>query len=137
MPVFLVFLPLVAVAAVLAVMCKLAARLLRYDGISWPLGLLVAGTIVGINMLSRGLFTYMGMTFPLYLVWTLGPVVPLVTGAWYFHEHATLADGSPVDWMGAFKASGLTLGLFLLFGLVLFGALMAILPPSTSGAVGL
>lgn len=137
MSVFLVFLPLVAVIAVLAAMCKLAARMLRYGGISWPLGFLVAGTIVGINTLSRGLLTAMGMTFPLYVVLTIGPLVPLVAGAWYFHKHALRADGSPVDWMSAFKASGLALGLFLLFGLVLFGALMAVLPSSSPEAIGL
>lgn len=137
MSVFLVFLPFVALIAVLAAMCKLAARMLRYGGISWPGGFLVAALIVSINMLSRGLFTVMGMTFPLYIVLTLGPVVPLVAGAWYFHKRATRADGSPVDWMSAFKASGLALGLYLLFGLVLFGALMVSLPSSTSGAIGL
>ena len=129
MSVVLIFLPLITVTAVLAGMCKLAARILHYRGISWPLALLVAVTVVGINMLSRGLLIFMGMTFPQWLVWTLGPLVPLVVGAWCFHERATRADGAPVDWLGALKASGLALGLFLLFGLILFGALMAILPP--------
>jgi len=129
MPAVLIFLPLVAMMALLGLIWKLAARILRYGGVTWPLAFLVGVTIVSINMLCRGVLMVAGMTFPPYLAWTLGPVVPVLIGAWCFHERATGAEGVEVGWPGALKLSGLALVLSALFGLILFGTMMAILPP--------
>jgi len=124
----LIFLPLVAAMAVLGAIWKLAARILRYDGVTWPLAFLVGVTIVGVNTFCRSMLTFNGITLPPYLVWTVGPAVPVFVGAWCFHDRATRADGIPLGWPGALKLSGLALALFMLSGLVLFGTLMAFLP---------
>ena len=102
-----------------AVFWKLAARILRYGGVTWPLALLTAATIVFIGILVRGVLRVLPFSLGALVGTVFGVSLSIAIGAWCFHERATHPDGQPVDWPGAFKLSGVAVGLNALVGLVL------------------
>jgi hypothetical protein len=114
------------VIGVSAVFWKLAARILRYGGVTWPLAFLVAATIVFILGFVRGVLTFLGISAPVYVGMAFSLPLPIAIGAWCFHDRATRADGNPVDWLGAFKLSGVAVGLNTLAALLLIAVGMAV-----------
>jgi hypothetical protein len=108
------------VIGISALFWKLAARILRYGGVTWPLALLAAATIVFIMGFVRGVFRALGFSAPLIVGMALGLLIAMTIGAWCFRDRATHPDGQPVDWSGAFKLSGVAIGLNALTALLLF-----------------
>ena len=107
------------VIGVSALFWKLAAKLLRYSGVTWPLAFLTAATIVFILGFVRGILTVAGISAPMHLGIALSLPLPITIGAWCFHDRAKGPDGKPVDWSGAFKLSGVAIGLNALLALLL------------------
>src|SRR5262245_60709800 len=107
------------VIAVSALFWKLGARILRYGGVTWPLAFLAAATIVFVLGFVRGVMTFAGVAAPMPVGVLLSLPLPIALGAWCFHDRATGRDGKPVDWPGAFKLSGVAVGLNALFALLL------------------
>ena len=103
---------------------KLAARILRYGGVTWPLALLAAATIVFSGIIIRGVLTVARFSAPIGTAIALS--LEIAIGAWCFHDRATRPDGSPVDWPGAFKLSGVAVGLNALLGLLLIAVAVTV-----------
>ena len=114
------------VIGVSALFWKLAARILRYGGVTWPLALLTAATIVFIGGLVRGVLTVVRFSAPASVGIAVGVSLSIAIGAWCFHDRATRPDGRPVDWPGAFKLSGVAVGLNALLGLLLIAVAMTV-----------
>jgi hypothetical protein len=112
------------VIGVSALFWKLAARILRYGGVTWPLAFLTAATIVFVLGFVRGVLAVLGVSAPVHVGIALGLPLPIALGAWCFHGRATHHDGKPVDWLGAFKLSGVAIGLNALVALLLIGVAM-------------
>ena len=106
-----IFLPILSVIVVNALFWKLAARILRYGGVTWPLSFLVAATLVFASMFVRGALAATGVQLPPVTALLLSPVLPVVLGAWCFRDRATNAKGELVGWRGALQLSALTLAL--------------------------
>ena len=105
---------------------KVAAGILRYGGVTWPLALLTAATIVFILGLVRGLLSAMGISAPAHVGIAFGLPLPIALGAWCFHDRATRPDGKPVDWLGAFKLSSVAVALNALAALLLIAVGMTL-----------
>lgn len=116
------------VVGALALFWRLAARILRYNGVTWPMAFLVAATIVSAIGFIRGVLTALGFGAPMPVAIALGPTVPIALGAWCFHDRATRPDGEPLNWSGAFKLSGLAFALYAVSALLLVAVLMTMLP---------
>jgi hypothetical protein len=114
------------VIGVSAVFWKLAARILRYGGVTWPLALLTATTIVFIGGLVRGVLRVAQFSPGVFVGIVIGVSLSIAIGAWCFHDRATHPDGQPVDWPGAFKLSGVAVGLNALLGLGLIVVAMTV-----------
>lgn len=117
-----------------AVACfwKLAARILRYQGVTWPMAFLVAAALVFAAGFLRGvtgtLATY-GFRLPLWLAFLVGPAITIALGALCVHDRAARPTGESLDWPGALKLSGLAMALYLVPVVLLLGA-AALLPDS-------
>ncbi|HKS55094.1 MAG TPA: hypothetical protein VJT13_01580 [Xanthobacteraceae bacterium] len=112
------------VIGVYALFWKLAARILRYGGVSWRLAFLTAATIVFALAFARGVLSFVGISAPAYFGIALGLPITIAIGAWCFHDRATRPDGKPVDWPGAFKLSGVAVALNTLAGLLILAVAM-------------
>jgi hypothetical protein len=126
MLVIYILLSFALVIGVSSVFWKIAARILRYGGVTWPLALLTATTIVFIGGLLRGLLHVARFSPPEWLGLVLGVSFTIAIGAWCFHDRAVHPDGKPVDWPGAFKLSGVAVGLNLVFALLLIAVGVAV-----------
>lgn len=109
----LVALPFLGIIVINALFWKLAARILRYGGVTWPLAFLVAATLVFASTFVRGTLAALEFGLPAPIGLPLSVAFTIVLGAWCFHDRATLSTGESVGWPGALKLSGLTLALFL------------------------
>lgn len=107
-----------------ALIWKLAARLLHYGGVTWPLAFLAAATIVFVLGFVRGVLGVLGVSAPAHVGIIVSLPLPLALGAWCFHDRATSPDGTPVDWFGAFKLSGVAIALNALIALLLIALAM-------------
>jgi hypothetical protein len=114
------------VIGVSALFWKLAARILRYSGVTWPLAFLTAATIVFVLGFVRGVLAVLGVSAPVHVGIALSLPLPIALGAWCFHDRATSPDGRPVDWLGAFKLSGVAIGLNALAALLLIAVAMTL-----------
>ncbi|HEY7640210.1 MAG TPA: hypothetical protein VH814_10830 [Steroidobacteraceae bacterium] len=114
------------VISVSALFWKLAARILRYGGVTWPLAFLTAATIVFILGFVRGVVTVAGLSAPMPIGVVLSLPLPIALGAWCFHDRATRPDGTSVDWVGAFKLSAVAVGLNAVFAVMLIVVTMSI-----------
>jgi hypothetical protein len=112
------------VIGVSALIWKLAARILRYSGLTWPLAFLTAATIVFVLGFVRGALTALGVSAPAHVGIILSLPLPIILGAWCVHDRATRPDGTPVDWFGAFKLSGVAIALNALVALLLIAVAM-------------
>lgn len=117
------FLPLLGVIVVNALFWKLAAKILRYGGVTWPLSFLLAATLVFASVFVRGVFAAAGLQLPAVTALILSPVLPVVLGAWCFHDRATRRNGELAGWPGALQLSALALALFLVVSAALLFAL--------------
>jgi hypothetical protein len=117
-------LPLIAVIATAAAFWKLAATILRYGGVTWPLAFLVAATIVSVSALVQTLVAVAGLGLSSWLVRGVLPVLLVVLGAWCFHDRALRPDGVEVGWRGALKLSALAHVLFVLVFVALLLSLL-------------
>lgn len=123
---FYMLLSFAIVISVSALFWKLAARILRYGGVTWPLAFLTAATIVFVLGVVRGVITALGFSAPLSIALVLSLPMPIALGAWCFHDRATRPDGKPVDWLGAFKLSGVAVGLNALLAVLLIAVAMTV-----------
>lgn len=114
------------VISVSALFWKLAARILRYGGVTWRLAFLTAATVVFILGLVRGVLSVVQISAPAYVGVALGLPLSIALGAWCFHDRATGADGKPVDWFGAFKLSSVAIALNALTTLLLIAVAMTV-----------
>lgn len=80
------------VIGVTALFWKLAARILRYGGVTWPLALLTAATIVFIGISFRGVLHV--VRFSPVVGSALGVSLAIAIGAWCFHDRATHPSGT-------------------------------------------
>jgi hypothetical protein len=104
---------------------KLAARMLRYQGVTWPIAFLVGATLVFAAVFTRGMASTLathGFRLPTWLALIVGPALTIGIGAWCVHDRATRPTGEPLDWPGALQLSGLAMVLYLLPVVVLLGA---------------
>jgi hypothetical protein len=108
-----------------ALFWKLAARILRYS-VTWPRALLIAATIVFALGFVRGVLATLGVAAPMQVAIALSLPLPIALGAWCVHDRATHRDGTPLDWLSAFKLSGLALALNVLFAVLLIGVALTI-----------
>ena len=123
----LVYIVLSFAFLVSAVACfwKLAARILRYQGVTWPIAFLVGATLVLAAGVVRGVATTLathGFRLPVWLALLIGPAITIGIGAWCVHDRATRPTGESLDWPGALKLSGLAMVLYLVPVAVLLGA---------------
>jgi hypothetical protein len=112
------------VIGVSALIWKLAARILRYSGVTWPLACVTAATIVLVLGFVRGVLAALGVSAPAHLGIILSLPLPIALGAWCFHDRAMRPDGTPVDWFGAFKLSSVAIALNALVALLLIAVAM-------------
>ena len=126
MIVIYMLLSLAIVIGALASFWKLAARILRYNGVTWPMAFLVAATLVVAVGFVRGVLAVAGVTAPMHVGVALTAPLPIALGAWCFHGRATRPDGTPLDWLSAFKLSGLAIALYALSALLLVALAMTI-----------
>jgi hypothetical protein len=117
------FLPLIGIIVVNALFWKLAAKILRYGGVTWLLSFLVAATLVFASVFVRGVLAATAVRLPSMTALILSPVLPVVLGAWCFHDRATSASGQLVGWPGALRLSALSLALSVLVSAALMFAL--------------
>jgi hypothetical protein len=106
-----------------ALFWKLAARILRYGGVTWGLAFLTGTTLVFASAFVRGMLRAMQIGLPILTALPLSVALTVMLGAWCFHDRATGPNGVPVDWPGALKLSGLALALFLAPALLLLAVL--------------
>jgi hypothetical protein len=122
--ILLILLPIAVVLTIYGLFWKLAARILRYGGVSWPLAFLAAATIFFLSGFVRGVTTVLKLGLPWALALPVSAAISITIGAWCFHDRATGTNGEPVGWPGAFKLSGLALVLFLTPAALVLGYLL-------------
>ena len=83
------FLPILGAIVINALFWKLAAKILRYGGVTWPLAFLVAATLIFASLFVRGVLKAIGFELPSATALVLSPLLPVVLGAWCFHDRAT------------------------------------------------
>lgn len=120
-----VFLPLAGAIVVYALLWKLAAKILRYGSVPWPLAFLVAASIVFASAFVRGVMSTLELGLPAPIALPLSAAFTIVLGAWCFHDRATLRTGELIGWPGALKLSTLALALFFIFSVLLLFCLFS------------
>lgn len=119
------FLPVLGAIVINALFWKLAAKIMRYGGVTWPLAFLVAATLIFASLFVRGVLKATGLELPAATVLILSPMLPVVLGAWCFHDRATTANGELAGWPGALRLSALSLALSVLVSVAVMLALFA------------
>lgn len=122
--ILLIILSFGSVIVIYGLFWKLAARILRYGGVTWPLAFLVAATIVFVSGFIRGVVSALKVGLPVLFAVPFSAAITIVIGAWCFHERATRQDAQVVGWPGALKLSALALVLFLLPAVLVYAVLL-------------
>lgn len=113
-------LSLVFFLCVYAIFVRLAARIIRASGVEWGKAFRFAALVVGLSMLGRVFWSFVGPP-PFLVAVLIGLAFHLGLGAWFFSARAFTADGQPLGWRGGAKLAAVVLGFLTLFIFVLVG----------------
>ena len=115
---------------IVACFVKLGARLMRRARVSWMHSFLF-GAILAVLVLAKYSNDFLLSSFLApALALTLGAVITLGTGAWFFSTRAATEKGDFLGWRGGLLLTGITLVLSLAFNLALALLITTLLAPS-------
>jgi hypothetical protein len=124
------FLPIVIMTVLYASFLKLAAKILRFVGLTWMRAFLFAILIVVLSAVIRVASAYFGAQLPAVPEIVLGVILQLVLGAWSFRSRASNPDGSPIGWLGGAKLCALAVGFLFLMAAGFLLIAQSLLPPA-------
>lgn len=123
-----IFLPLALVMAMYASFLKLAARILRFRGVTWVRTFVFAALLFVLSMLVRGAIFYFEVQLPALIALSLGTGLHLFFGAWFFRARALGQDGQVVGWSGGAKLTAIAMAFLFLVVISLMAILLVLLP---------
>jgi hypothetical protein len=106
-------------SAVYVLILKFSSRLLQINEITWKNGLIFVIILIITSILYRAAANSIGYSLPNVIGISLGLIVNLMIGGWFFSTRGKAADGKLLGWGGAVKLTGLSYVIFIVLGKIL------------------